>query len=160
MSAVLIASGGGASPTVSAPGVPNFHRVNDDIYRGGQPTAQGFRTLAKLGIKTVLDLRTSSGPSFWEKKEVKSVGMRYVQLPLYGDETPTPSEIKTAFAVLDDKSQAPIFIHCHAGRNDHRLLPHLPRSMANPKSSCGSKILRRPRSDLRHFNRADINLGL
>ena len=42
---------------VTAPGVPNFHKVNDGLYRGGQPSRQGFESLAKLGIKTVLDLR-------------------------------------------------------------------------------------------------------
>jgi protein tyrosine/serine phosphatase len=170
LSAVLIASGGGASPTVSAPGVPNFHRVNDDIYRGGQPTAQGFRTLAKLGIKTVLDLRTSSGPSFWEKKEVKSVGMRYVQLPLYGDENPTPSEIKTAFAVLDDKSQAPIFIHCHAGKDRTGMIIGCYRifhdgwptqkALAEAKSYAGRDLTSAMEQYILHFNRADINLGL
>ena len=86
---VLIAAGGGAQPAVPAPGVCNFHRVNDSVYRGGQPFAQGFRSLAKLGIKTVLDLRHNSMESAWEEREVKSLGMRYVQLALSTIDTPT-----------------------------------------------------------------------
>ena len=38
-------------------GVSNFHKVNDNLYRGGQPTAEGFKALAHLGIKTIVDLR-------------------------------------------------------------------------------------------------------
>ena len=32
------------------PGVPNFHKVSEDLYRGAQPTQEGFRELVKLGI--------------------------------------------------------------------------------------------------------------
>ena len=34
------------------PGLPNFARVNDHLYRGAQPTAEGFKRLEKLGIRT------------------------------------------------------------------------------------------------------------
>ena len=38
-------------------GVPNFHQINDHVYRGAQPTDLGFQSLAQLGVKTVIDLR-------------------------------------------------------------------------------------------------------
>ena len=38
-------------------GVPNFHQVDEHVYRGGQPHGQGFASLAKIGIRTVIDLR-------------------------------------------------------------------------------------------------------
>src|ERR1019366_8567503 len=41
----------------TAPGVPKFHRVNERIYRGAQPDGEGWDSLAKLGVKTVIDLR-------------------------------------------------------------------------------------------------------
>ena len=37
-------------------GVPNFRTVNDQVYGGGQPSAEGFRNLAAMGVKTVVDL--------------------------------------------------------------------------------------------------------
>jgi hypothetical protein len=46
----------GAGDT-EAPGVPNFHQVNAHLYRGGQPNDAGWSSLAKLGVKTVVDLR-------------------------------------------------------------------------------------------------------
>src|SRR5437588_485496 len=85
--------GWAAAPILPVAGVPNFHRVNDAVYRGGQPTVQGLHNLAKLGIKTVLDLRLSRRVADWEEKEVMSVGLRYIHLPLYGKETPTQSDI-------------------------------------------------------------------
>ena len=32
-------------------GVPNFQKVNDQVYRGGQPSSIGFTNLAALGIR-------------------------------------------------------------------------------------------------------------
>ena len=46
---------------VAVPGVPNFHQVNERVYRGAQPRAEGWSSLAKLGIKTVIDLREEVG---------------------------------------------------------------------------------------------------
>lgn len=101
----------------SAPGVPNFHKVNDGLYRGGQPSRQGFASLAKLGIKTVLDLRIPEGQSNGEKKIVESLGMRYIHLPLHGGDTPTQNDIDRAFAVLLDGAQGPVFVHCREGKD-------------------------------------------
>ncbi|GAF98053.1 unnamed protein product, partial [marine sediment metagenome] len=30
---------------IERPGLPNFHKVSDSLYRGAQPTAEGFREL-------------------------------------------------------------------------------------------------------------------
>jgi hypothetical protein len=53
-------------------GVPNFHQVSERIYRGAQPTTEGFQELAKMGIKTVVDLRrepsSSRQNSVWWKR--------------------------------------------------------------------------------------------
>src|SRR5579883_2579096 len=101
----------------SAPGVPNFHKVNDNLYRGGQPSREGFQSLAKLGVKTVVDLRIPDGQSNAEKKLVESLGMRYIHIPLHGGETPTQSDIDRAFAVLLDQAQWPVFVHCREGKD-------------------------------------------
>ena len=42
---------------VSLSGVPNLHKVSDDLYRGAQPTAEGVENLRKMGIKTIVNLR-------------------------------------------------------------------------------------------------------
>src|SRR5689334_24940670 len=104
-----------AASAPTAEGVPNFHQVNDWIYRGGQPTPQGFRSLAKMGVKTVIDLRSSSEQAGDEKKEVEAAGMFYVHVPLHGYRSPKPADLDRAFSVLDDRSQWPVFVHCREG---------------------------------------------
>ena len=56
------------------PGVNNFHRVNEQVYRGAQPTDAGFANLAKLGIATIIDLREFDNRSKTEEKVVKAAG--------------------------------------------------------------------------------------
>jgi tyrosine-protein phosphatase SIW14 len=102
---------------VDAPGVPNFHQVTDGFYRGGQPTAQGFRSLKNLGVQTVLDLRIPAGQSKWEKKMVEDLGMKYIHLPMHGNQTPTQSDIDQIFSLLNDTSRWPLFVHCREGKD-------------------------------------------
>jgi len=65
-----------------APGVPKFHQVNERIYRGAQPRGEGWDSLAKLGVKTVIDLRPESEHSCKaEKLAVEAAGMHYVNVP-------------------------------------------------------------------------------
>jgi len=69
----------------AAPGVPNFHQVNERIYRGAQPKGEGWDCLAKLGVKTVVDLRRESEHSCKaEQRAVEAAGMHYVNVPLSG----------------------------------------------------------------------------
>lgn len=37
--------------------IANFHKVNDKLYRSAQPDTKGLKYLAKLGVKTVVNLR-------------------------------------------------------------------------------------------------------
>ncbi|HLL73814.1 MAG TPA: hypothetical protein VK421_00840 [Pyrinomonadaceae bacterium] len=40
--------------------IENFGKVNDNYFRGGQPKAEHYGELRRLGIKTVIDLRKDS----------------------------------------------------------------------------------------------------
>src|SRR5690242_20720547 len=63
-------------------GVPNFHRVSERIYRGAQPTPQGFQTLAKMGIKTVVDLRREPEQFQAEQHLVEALDMKFLSVPM------------------------------------------------------------------------------
>src|SRR5690349_18188662 len=91
---------GAASPEVR--GVPNFQTLNQLVYRGGQPSAEGFRSLAAAGIKTIVDLRESGDRSVTEEKMVTSLGMRYVAVPMRGMTTPGEDQVSNALKVLLD----------------------------------------------------------
>lgn len=92
-------------------GVPNFHQVDEHVYRGAQPRGQGFARLASLGIKTVIDLRGESS----EQDSVQIAGMRYVRLPWREFKAPTDAQIEAVLALLNDSSQWPVFVHCRRG---------------------------------------------
>src|SRR5439155_25132281 len=96
-------------------GVPNFQTLNDRVSRGGQPSEEGFRNLAASGVRTIVDLREDDARSKREKKLVKSLGMRYVNIPLRGMHTPHHKQIEHALKVLNEEKAGPVFIHCQRG---------------------------------------------
>jgi tyrosine-protein phosphatase SIW14 len=99
----------------AAPGVPNFHQVSARIYRGAQPQDQGWNSLAKLGVKTVIDLRPESEHSTKaEKQAVEAAGMHYVNVPLSGVHAPPDKAMSKVLGLLDD-SASPVFVHCRRG---------------------------------------------
>ncbi len=99
----------------SAPnGVPNFHQVNDHIYRGAQPSHEGWKSLSALGVKTVIDLR--GDPSFQrEAKAVQAAGMQFVSIPMNGLEAPADALMQKALELLN--ANQPVFVHCKEGKD-------------------------------------------
>jgi tyrosine-protein phosphatase SIW14 len=97
-------------------GVSNFHQVNEGVYRGAQPTSQGFENLARLGVKTVVDLRVAGEHSqAGEKRRVEKLGMRYVSMPIRKLVAPTDAQVTALLELLMDPSASPVFIHCRRG---------------------------------------------
>jgi len=97
-------------------GVPNFQKVNDSVYRGAQPTSEGFKNLAEVGVKTVIDLRLVGEHSQAdEKKWVESRGMRYISVPLHGMSAPTEADVVKILGIMNDPSAGPVFVHCRRG---------------------------------------------
>ena len=100
-----------AATVFDVPGVPNFHQVDEHVYRGAQPSGQGYAGLAKIGIKTVIDLRGETS----EQSAVQSAGMRYVRLPWSGFKAPSDSQIAQVLSLLSDDTAGPVFVHCKRG---------------------------------------------
>jgi len=97
-------------------GLPNFQQLNEHIFRGGQPSDAGFKTLAGKGIKTVIDLRWVDEHDIpREKQTVESDGMRFVSVPMRGLSAPSLDQLSRVFRVLDDSDSWPVFIHCRRG---------------------------------------------
>jgi tyrosine-protein phosphatase SIW14 len=96
--------------------LPNFQKVDDHVYRGAQPTNNGFKDLAERGIKTVVDLRDIGEHSQAdEQKAVTDLGMRYVSIPMQGMSTPKDKQIAAGLALLNDVTNGPVFVHCKRG---------------------------------------------
>ena len=102
-------------PAHRAQGINNFHQVNEHVYRGAQPTTEGFEYLAKIGVKNVLDLREDGARSVGEALLVTSLGMKYVNIPMTGLTPPTMGEITRILALLEDGTAGAVFVHCMRG---------------------------------------------
>jgi len=101
---------------VAVPGIPNFHQVNEHVLRGGQPAAESWPSLARLGVKTVIDLRREDEHSTAEEAQaVGAAGMNYVNVPMRGMSSPTNEQIVKVLSLLNDDSSGPVFVHCRRG---------------------------------------------
>ena len=111
---LAVSSAWAADPDV--PGVPNFHEVNEHVFRGGQPVNAGWNSLAHLGIKLVIDLRPATEhPVKAEENAVEAAGMKYVNVPMRGIGAPVADTIAKVLALLVSDSSGPVFVHCRRG---------------------------------------------
>jgi hypothetical protein len=108
---------GNPAKSIQVPGVLNAASFSPTLYRGAQPTPEGFAGLHKLGIDIVVDLRDEPSEIKFEKKSVESQGMRFVSVPWRGDALPTNDELITFFRLLHDNPDKKIFIHCEYGKD-------------------------------------------
>ena len=101
---------------IHVPGVPDFGKVNDFLYRGAQPKDDGVEQLKRFGIDTVVDLRSElHGLIANERQRAESLGIRYINLPGSGWATPKDEEIAQFFSLIDEQPKRKIFIHCWLG---------------------------------------------
>jgi tyrosine-protein phosphatase SIW14 len=99
----------------SVPGIKNFYQVDQHVYRGAQPTDEGFQYLAKIGVKSVIDLREADARSKEEESVVTAAGMKYVNIPMTGLTPPTEAEITRILGILEDDKAGAVFVHCLRG---------------------------------------------
>jgi tyrosine-protein phosphatase SIW14 len=102
---------------VQVPGVTNAASIATNLYRGAQPSLDGFAGLHKLGVDIVVDFRDETNEIKLEKKSVESQGMKFVSVPWRGDALPTHDELVTFFKLLRDNPDKKIFIHCEYGKD-------------------------------------------
>lgn len=99
----------------NAPGINNFDKVDAHVYRGGQPGPEGFRYLASIGVKTVIDLREAGERAIAEERLAKELGMSYVNVPMTGLTPPSEAELVKILPILEDASTGAVFVHCMRG---------------------------------------------
>ncbi|MHC4567649.1 MAG: fused DSP-PTPase phosphatase/NAD kinase-like protein [Planctomycetota bacterium] len=95
---------------IDLPGVPNLHKVSDDLYRGAQPSAEGMKQLEKLGIKTVVNLRFLTS----DRKMLKGTQLDYEHINTTTLTTDTRDVIRF-LKIAAAPERTPVFVHCHRG---------------------------------------------
>lgn len=116
----------GPYPSVEAE-VPEFHAVSPGIYRGGRASAAGLAELAKLGVKTIVNLENE--PEFVEREEriAKLLNIRFISKPMSGFFTPSDRNVSEILALLADPQNYPLFVHCKHGQDRTGLIVGLHR---------------------------------
>jgi len=95
------------------PGLANLGRVAPGVYRGAQPEAAGYATLKKMGIMTVINLRTSMS----ERAAVEEAGMRSIEVPVEMSRDGLRAKVDMVVALMADPANQPLFVHCRQGRD-------------------------------------------
>lgn len=91
-------------------GIPNLHKVSDDLYRGAQPSTDGMRQLEKLGIKTVINLRFILS----DRNRIEDTGLDYEHINMTTWNTRT-KDVLRFLQIVTDSDRTPVFIHCQHG---------------------------------------------
>jgi tyrosine-protein phosphatase SIW14 len=96
-------------------GLPNFGRVTENLYRGGQPTSDGFNALHAMGVGVVVNLREDRTEVATEKRQVESLGMKSIEIPWSASHEPSSAQIVEFLDVVRANPDTKIFVHCRRG---------------------------------------------
>lgn len=108
-----------------------FFQVGEDLFIGGQPTERALRELRARGVTTVINLRTppemTRDVRFNEDSLVRALGMRYVYLPMRGNEEfPYSPGALTTFTAAMRSAEGKVLLHCTvAWRASHLYAAYL-----------------------------------
>ncbi|MBW2457026.1 MAG: tyrosine-protein phosphatase [Deltaproteobacteria bacterium] len=92
------------------PGLPNLHKVSDELYRGAQPTAAGMGELATLKVRTVVNLRLLHS----DRKLLRGFSLDYEHVRMEAWEA-EDDEVIEVLKLLIDPAKQPVFLHCKHG---------------------------------------------
>jgi len=103
---------------IQIPGIPNAGKISDSLYHGAQPKIPAMEELRKLGVTTIVDLRSES-PSLRkrEKAEAEKLGIRFLSVPVGGFSPPTNDQVAHFLSLFAGNSSEKVFVHCHRGED-------------------------------------------
>ena len=92
---------------------PKILCVNESFATAAQPKDAAWQKLATNGFKSVLNLRTANeGVDLTKEREmVEQVGMRYISIPVTGND-PKPEQVEAFIKAVKDAQNHPMLIHC------------------------------------------------
>ena len=97
-------------PPDAPTGVPGFAKVSDVLYRGGQPTREGFLELKKLGVRTVINLRSLHS----DRELLEGLGFKYLHVSFKPWHMEDEDMVRFLKVVAEEEHQ-PVFVHCALG---------------------------------------------
>jgi protein tyrosine/serine phosphatase len=98
------------APAIELEGAPNLHKVSDDLYRSAQPTALGLANLKKLGVRTVVNLRSFHS----DRGRIGDLGLDYEHIYMKAWHAEQKEALRFLRIVTDPK-RVPVLVHCQHG---------------------------------------------
>ena len=95
--------------------LPNFAEVHANLLRGGQPTENGVKELARRGVKTIIDLRGEDEHSKKETVWARNNGIKFVAVNLSNWFKPKDSDIEAIINQIENAENQTVFVHCKRG---------------------------------------------
>lgn len=95
--------------------IKNFGKVNDNYFRGSQPSQRQLAALKAMGVKTIIDLRRDYVPE--ERHWARDLGLHYFNLPLLPGRAATEEQTAYFLRLVNDPANAPVYVHCRGGRH-------------------------------------------
>jgi len=97
-------------------GLPNGGKINDSLFRGAQPRAEGLKQLKYMGVTTIVDLRGEDPYRIsWERRQAESLGIRFVSIPVSGWAPPSNDQVALFLALFRSNPKEKVFVHCRFG---------------------------------------------
>lgn len=91
-------------------GLTNLAQISPALYRGAQPTREGFEQLKRMGVKTVVNLRAYRS----DRRKIKACGLGYVHLRCRAW-LPSGKKLAQFLKIVRDPANQPVFVHCLHG---------------------------------------------
>lgn len=98
------------SKEIKAPGLTNFRKVSNVLFRSAQPDKLGMKELKKMGIKTIINLRSFHS----DRDEIGDTGLAYEHMytkTWHVEE----KEIVRFLQIVSDPNKTPALVHCMQG---------------------------------------------
>jgi protein tyrosine phosphatase (PTP) superfamily phosphohydrolase (DUF442 family) len=97
--------------------LPYFHRLDENYTRGSLPARGGIETLNRLGVKTLVDLRSVYDHTDEIGIAAERIGMNYYWIPTSVWDPPTDARAKEFVNLVADESKGPFYVFCADGLN-------------------------------------------
>lgn len=94
----------------------NFFQIAPGVYRSNQPTHRRFERYARMGIRTVINLRGPDKHAHYllERESVETLGMTLVDAKLWAREAAPRARIINVIEALR-AAKKPMMFHCKSG---------------------------------------------
>ena len=104
--------------------LPHFHTVQHGVlYRSGQPRSLGLRAVQAHGIRTVINLRAADSDGVQAERDFCARhGLRFLSIPIGTTTEEIAAVVQEFLAVMKDKSNHPVLVHCSRGKERSGIL--------------------------------------